>query len=184
MGRPSKLTDSQWLEIERRHLAGESIRALARKFKVSHSTIVEKISDRLTALKTVAKSLADAELAFVALPVSDQVAVRSLTDELKSINTHIASAGKFGSMTAHRLSVLAYMQSVKLDGTASHVENADALKCIMTMTKGANEAAVIGLNLLSTSKDLLPTKAPPPIGEVVMPTDPIEAAKVYKELLG
>ncbi len=184
MPRPSKLTDSQWFEIERRHLAGESIRSLARTFKVSHSTIVEKISDRLTGLRTVAKSLADAELAFVALPVSDQVAVRSLTDELKLISTHIASAGKYGSMTAHRLSALAYMQSAKLKATTGHAENAGALKNIMTMTKGANEAAVIGLNLLSTSKDLLPTKAPPPIGDVEIPTDPVEAARVYKELLG
>ena len=54
MGRPSKLTDKQWAEIEKRLLAGESQGKLAKEFKVARSAISDRFSDRLKSVKTVA----------------------------------------------------------------------------------------------------------------------------------
>jgi hypothetical protein len=153
MARPSKLTDKQWEEIERRHIKGESIRSLAREFKVSESTIRDRISAQCAEIKAVANQIITAEERFSALPVSAQVSARSLVDDLKAISGHLASAAKFGSMTAHRLSVIAHAQTDLIDEAASFGENAAALQSVMAMTKGANEAATIGINLLRANKE-------------------------------
>ena len=153
MGRPSKLTDKQWAEIERRAVGGETIRSLAKVFKVSASTISERISERVPKHKELAKSLACVEVAFDSLTVSEQVSVRSLADTLKSISFHLGGAAKHGAMTAHRLSVIANAQVEAIDDSASLEENTEALKSVMAMTKGANDAAVIGLNLLNANKE-------------------------------
>ena len=158
MGRPSKLSDSRWSELERRHLAGESIRSLAKEFKLSPGTISERISERVPKQKEIAKSLACAELAFDALTISEQVSVRSLADTLKSISYHLGGAAKHGAMTAHRLSVIASAQVEMIDEAASLEKNTEALKSVMAMTRGANDAASIGLNLLAANKDA--SKAP------------------------
>src|ERR1035437_3695803 len=56
-------------------------------------------------------------------------------------------------MTSHRLSMIANAQVEAIDETASLEENTEALKSVMAMTKGANDAAVIGLNLLNANKE-------------------------------
>lgn len=160
MGRPSKLTEKQWAEIERRHLAGESIRALAKAFKVAESTIRDRgISAQATEIKDVARQIVTVQERLASLPVSAQVSAHALADELRAISGHLASAAKYGSMTAHRLSIIAHGQTDKIDETASLDANAEALKSVMAMTKGANDAASIGLNLLAANKG---TVLPPP----------------------
>jgi hypothetical protein len=154
MARPSKLTDKQWAEIERRNVSGESIRSLAKEFKVSPSIISERISERVPKQKELAKSIACVEVAFDSLTVSEQVSVRSLADTLKAISYHLGGAAKHGAMTAHRLSVIANAQVDRIDESAPLEENADTLKHIIAMTKGANDAASIGLNLLAANKDM------------------------------
>lgn len=165
MARPSKLSEKQWAEIERRHLAGETIRSLGREFKVSESTIRDRISAQCAEIKSVAKQIVDTDARLQALPVSAQVSARSLADDLKAISTHLASAAKFGSMTAHRLSAIAHAQSDQIDETASLEENAAAVKSVVVMTGAANEAAKISLNLLAANKDASRTATiPAPAG--------------------
>ena len=154
MGRPSKLSAKQWAEIERRNINGESIRSLAKEFKIGASRISERISERIPKHKELAKTLACAEVAFDALSVSEQVSVRTLTDTLKSISFHLGGAAKHGAITAHRLSVIANAQVDRIDETASLADNTEALKSVMAMTRGANDAATIGLNLLAANKDM------------------------------
>ena len=162
MGRPSKLSEKQWSEIERKHLAGETLTALAKKYKVGISTISERVSERIPKFKQVAAALAYGEVEYDKMTVSEKETVRSLTDTLKQISHHLGGAAKYGSMTAHRLSQIAHIQTDRIDETATLDENQDALKSVMAMTRGANDAASIGLNLLAANKEIAQRNEPPP----------------------
>ena len=162
MGRPSKLSDEQWAEVERKHLAGETLTSLASQYKVGISTISERVSERIPKFKQVAAALAYGEVEYENMNASEKMTVRSLTDTLKDISTHLGGAAKYGSMTAHRLAQIANIQTDRIDESATLDENQDALKSVMAMTRGANDAAAIGLNLLSANKEAARQMEPPP----------------------
>lgn len=167
MGRPSKLTDKQWAEIERRNLAGESVRSLAREFGVSETAIrLRGVSSQTAEIKDVAKQMVAVQERLLSLPVSSQVSAHNLAEELRAISGHLAGAAKFGSMTAHRLSQFAHASTGKIDDAASLEENADALKMVMAMTKGANDAAHVGLNLLAANKGTVAIVQPEPVTRI------------------
>lgn len=153
MARPSKLTDKQWAEIESRHLRGESIKLLAKEFDVAYSTVYERVSVKNGEIKSLANQIVDTDKRFLNLTVSDRVSVINFADELSEISGHLASAAKYGSMTAHRLAAIAHTQTAKIDESASLETNSDAIKSVMALTRGANDAASIGLSLLSANKD-------------------------------
>lgn len=156
MGRPSKLTDKQWDDVARRHLAGETIRGLAKELKIGASNVSAHVSKRVQTQKDVANQIIAADSALKALPISEQIAVCALVDDLKAISSHLASAGKYGSMTAHRLSAIAHKHTDLIDETAGlTAENTEALKSVMALTKAANDSSQIGLNLLAANKDML-----------------------------
>ena len=107
MGRPSKLTDHQRAEIGRRLALGETTVALAKEFKVSQPLISGLFSDRVETIKNTAHAIADAEMRLERLPVSDRLAVRTLSDQLKEASGHLANAACNGAKTASILSGLA-----------------------------------------------------------------------------
>lgn len=152
MGRPSKLTEKQWAEIERRNIGGESIRSLAKEFKVSPALVSARVSERAPKLKELAKTISCVESAYDKLTVSEQVSVRSLADTLKSISYHLGGAAKFGAMTAHRLSSIAHTQTDLIDDV-NPMESHEALQGIAGLTKMANSASEIALNLLRANKE-------------------------------
>ena len=173
MGRPSKLTEAEWLDVERRHLSGASLRQLARDFGVSPGRISERISKRVTIQKALANQIADAEMSLSSLPVSEQVAVRALADELKSISVNLAGAARLGSMTARQLAEVAHAQARKIkthDG-ADPEANSTALKSTVALTMAANEAAKMGLSLLSAVNKDAAREQPVPAGEAKSLTD-------------
>lgn len=190
MARPSKLTEKQWAEIQRRYLAGEKVRALAREFGVSEGAIRARVVAQCAEIKEVAHQIVATEERFSALPVSAQVSARTLANELREISSHLASAAKYGAMTAHRLSSIAHQQTDKIDEAADINENAGAIKAVMALTRGANDAATIGLNLLAANKDQVKRiNESGPTDEQGNPlatdigTDPAEAAKAYLQLM-
>jgi ABC-type transporter Mla subunit MlaD len=152
MGRPSKLTDAQWERIGKRLLSGESAASLAREYGVSKAAISTRFSKRIETVKTVANQLVEAEKAFSNLNVSEQVAARSLADELRAISSHLASAARYGAMTAHRLSGIAHGQVEKVDD-AEPEKSTEALQRVAVLTKMANASAEIGINLLRANKE-------------------------------
>ena len=159
MARPSKLTANQWAEIEDRHLHGESISSLSKAFGVERATIRDRVSARVVEIKEVAKQIVAVDERLSALPVSARVSAISLADELRAISSNLASAAKYGSMTAHRLSAIAHLQTDMIDDAAPLEENTEALKSVMAMTRGANDAAAIGLTLLAANKEMAKTPA-------------------------
>ncbi len=156
MARPSKLTDKQWSDIERRHLKGEKMRALAKEYGISEGAIRARVSTQNFEIKQVVNQVVEAEQRFNALPVSAQVSARSLIDELKAISFHLASAGKYGAMTSHRLSGIANAQVEKIDDDEPlGPESLETLKGISALTRLANDSSMIAVNLLNANKDAM-----------------------------
>lgn len=155
MARPSKLTDAQWESIGKRLLAGESSAALAREFGVSKAAISGRFSERTKRIKNVANQIVDTERALSFLNVSEQLAARSLADDLKAISDHLAGAARFGAATAHRLLGIAHGKVAEIDDSTplTTEESVASLKSIAVLTKMGNESSEIAINLLRANKD-------------------------------
>lgn len=154
MGRKSKLSERQWEQLEKRLLAGEQASKLAKEFGVSPATISLRFSKSTKTVKTVANQLVEADAALRALPISQQLMVVSLADDLRAMSTHLAGAGKYGAATAHRLSGIAHAKVQEIDdATPLDGESIESLKGVAVLTKLANDASTIALNLLAANKD-------------------------------
>ena len=151
MGRHSKLTDKQWADIEKRIIAGETVRGLAKEYGVSPGTISGRFSNSVQEIKNVANQLVEAETSFAKLNISGQIAARSLADKLKSLSNHLADAAELGARTSHRLAAIANQHSDKIDD-AEPEKSIETIKTIAALTATANEAAKTGLNLLAANK--------------------------------
>jgi hypothetical protein len=152
MGRPSKLNEAQWVDIERRLLEGEPRRALAREYGVSETAIRLKLTSRVEKVKAIANQLVTAQTELRKLPVSSQINTQSYAARLASLNNHILSAADYGAATAHRLSALAHSEVEKIDD-ASPLSSGESLRGIAALTSLANESGKIALNLLAANKD-------------------------------
>lgn len=153
MGRPSKLTEKQWQEIDARLLKGEPGRSLAREYDVSEAAIRKRFGAHKQ-IKAVANQLVAAEMALEALPLGAQVSARTLADDLKEISSHLAGAARYGAATAHRLSGIAHAQVALIDDADPLGEaSIETLKGISALTKLANDSSVIPINLLNANKD-------------------------------
>lgn len=148
MGRPSKLTDKQWGEIGRRLAKGESMRALAKEFKVGVARISERFSERVPELRELAGTMATVETAFEKLPVSEQVTVRSLTDQYKGIQADYTETAANGAKTAAHLSRLALAKASRL------TEDADMedLRGVAALSATANKALQPASNQIAANK--------------------------------
>lgn len=156
MGRPSKLSEAQWTEIERRLLEGESRRGLAREFGVSEGAIRQGVSARVEEIRDVAKTIVSVEERLAALPIGSQITTQTLAAKLRAVSDSLASAAQLGAATAHRLQALANTEVGKVDDadplTPASVE---ALKGVSALTRLANDSASIALNLLSANKETI-----------------------------
>lgn len=151
MGRPSKLTDRQWADVGKRLLAGEKPADLAREIGIDRAQITRRFSQQVRNVKAVAQQIVTAEEALAVLPVAQQVEALSIADELRAISTHIAGAGKTGAMLSRRLIGLAHIESDKIN-EANMGESLESLKTVSALTKMANDASTIPLNLLAANK--------------------------------
>lgn len=154
MGRKSKLTDAQWLQIERRMLEGESTRALAREFGVSESSIRQRKSAHVAEIKNVAAQIVETERALTKLPITAQQTAQNLAVKLRAISDNIASAAMYGAATAHRLSALANSEVGKIDdANPLAAESLEALKGVAVLTKLSNDSGALSIDLLNSHRD-------------------------------
>ena len=151
-GRPSKLTDKQWDEVEKRHKEGESNRKIAKHFDVTEAIIRTRITTHFNPQKELANQMAIVETAYEALPISTQVKVRNLTDELKDISQHLAGAARLGAMTSYKLAGMANAQAEKIN-EENPLESEDAMKSVSALNRMANDSSQIALSLLNANKD-------------------------------
>lgn len=154
MGRPSKLADKQWAEIERRMVAGEPIRALGREFGVSDGAIRLRLTAQVNEIKDVANQILATEGRLKAMPITAQVTTHNLADMLRSISGHLAGAANYAAATSHRLAGIANGKVALVDDAKPlDDESREELKDIAALTRMANDAAEIPLNLLKANKE-------------------------------
>lgn len=172
MGRPSKLTPAQWLQVEQRHtVGGESLYALSQEFGMNESSLRRKIRPNLierkngvTTLRDLATKKVKANAAMVEvdaeieqLPFTRQVIVADLVHQLTAISSHLASAAEFGASTAHRLASIANTKAMGIEDVET---SGKELAQIDALTRLSNSAASTGLVLLAANKDTM--RNPPP----------------------
>lgn len=165
MSRPSKLSDRQWEEIARRLADGERVTDLAKKFGVSKTAISSRVSKQLRNIKDVANQMVAADLALSKLAVSEQNLAVSIAQKMRAISDNLADAAVNGSINARRLSEMAGLQVSKInpdDLTGS----ADTLKGMMMLTRLANESASLGLDLISSTKEMVREESAEPAAVV------------------
>lgn len=177
MGRNSKLTEVQWEKIIKRHMAGESLRSLAKEFNISQPAISRKIADHKHIIHPLAQDLADIHDKVSYLPIAMQVAVHTLADELRTISAHLAAGARYSAATFHAVSARAHEKvellgaeddvDLKKGGLTGEQKDRVTLNMIHAYQQTANEAAKTGLNLLAVNKDnavLKTSKAPAGLG--------------------
>lgn len=165
----AKLTQKQLEDAKRRHLDGESIRSIARDFKVAESTLRERISAQTAQIKNVAKQLVETRENFERLPPSAQILASDLASRLRAITSNLAEAAHNGSITASNVSKLAKDESLRLIDKAkaaalinSSPIDADAMRMLQgidAMNRVANGSASISLELLKINKEVTKNEA-------------------------
>jgi hypothetical protein len=154
MGRPSKLTPTQWEEVGRRLANGEKAAVLAREFGVSSPTISERFSEFPKAkVRELGAALAE-------LPVQAQAAAVSLADELRMIGGNLAAAARNGSATAALLSGIAHTAALKVD-KEDPMKSQGPLQAVAALTKLTNESASMGLAILGANREATKSKPEP-----------------------
>lgn len=182
MGRPSKLTEKQWLDIAERMASGEeSVRALAREFKVSESTIRERLSAQTERVKAVANQILATERNLKALPISAQITAHNLADQLRAMTSHVAGAAAFGASTAHRLAGIANAQVAKIDD-ADPMESQEVMQAISALTKISNDAMVPALALIKANQSAV--KDDEPARQQQDPPSPHEFEAIMRRMAG
>jgi hypothetical protein len=182
MGRPSKLTDNQWEQIQKRMLGGESASELAREYGVTEGAIRKKVSTKIVQIKTIAKQMVEVESIYEALPINTKIAVRTLADELKEISMHLASAARYGAATAHRLAGIANEKTDDLD--PADIIDMNRLREIAALTRTANEASNIGINLIKANQEAIKQSAEKEMSSVPRRiVSKEDAARAYMELI-
>lgn len=153
MGRPSKLTDIQWAQIEKRLMDGESASSLAVEYGVNRAAVSRRLSQHIATVKTVANQIVAADAAFHSLPVAQQIATTHHVDLLKSMSTHLAHAGNYGAAISHRLKGVASELSDKItDFDPLDADHVETLKGINALVRTSNESAHIAIELMKASK--------------------------------
>lgn len=192
-------TASQWLEIEARHLAGETVIELAKQYKVSREAIYKRVGNgnsggrgmrKVARSRHLASTLATVETSIAKLPIIEQVMIRNLADYLKSISRNLASAAELGAKSANHLSFMAHENVSQMRPDADPKDNSGHLATAMVLTTGANEAAKIGLNLLASNKEHVRDLERDPDSNIIDITpkliddsDPVESSKTYQRLV-
>ena len=181
------LNNVQLMEIERRHLAGESLASLAKEYGVSGGVLTKKgIAERCRQVRQLATELAEVEQKVEAMSPGIQLHTRHLANELKAVSVHLASAAKYGSMTANRLTQLANEKSGEIDPVGDVDSNFAALRTVAAYTDVANKSANIGLNLLAANKKQVEEMNNGNIYDItpqLIPDDPVDAVRSYQRML-
>lgn len=89
-----------------------------------------------------------------AMPITAQVTTHNLADMLRSISGHLAGAANYSAATSHRLAGIANGKMLLVDDAAPLDDDSrEELKDIAILTRMANEASEIGVNLLRANKE-------------------------------
>ena len=169
MGRPSKLSESQWSKLRDEQLKGATLEYLAKKYGTSKSAISGKFGNANKADKAFAETLADVEQRFAAMPPAQQRAVRNMADEIKAINFHLANAATSGAFVAAKLARTAANQVAQIDEVSPTPDDLSRVNVAGGMMKVANESSVIARDLVRANNES--NAAPPEVNKAELLRD-------------
>lgn len=178
MGRKSYLSSEQWAEIGKRLLEGEGPSAISRDLASKGITLTEssirshfdRKGQKTSTIQDVASKLFEADQELRKLPIEAQAKAATLAARLRTISENLASAAENSSATALRLTALANEEIQKVDD-AQPEQTSQNLKNSALLTKLANEAAHIPLNLLAANRETVKrfNDEPPPADDEITP---------------
>jgi hypothetical protein len=153
MGRPSKLSQPQVIEIGRRMAAGEATRALAREFRVGEATLRRIFSAQAPIIQDVARRLSTAELDLSRLPVTAQKSARTLADQMVAVGSHLWNGAENGAKTFEILTSKAVRRAEALgEDFTEDGEGREELKIINALNTAGNEAIKTAVALVNANK--------------------------------
>jgi len=162
-GRKPKIFDHQKAEIIRRLALGEAPVKLMHEFHISRTHFFRLFRSHIKGLPIIAQKLATVEDEVAALPIAEQMAVRSLADHLKRISLSLASAAVHSSDTAdimaRRANTMAHRIESSEDPVILQAEIANAkfgADAVAEVSASSNEAAKIAMGLLQANKASAP----------------------------
>jgi predicted transcriptional regulator len=191
-GHRTDLTLADWAKVKQRYLNGESAAALAKELGVTQMVVKNHVAKDAAKIKAVAKVIhmeqqnETVKAALNELSIESQIMALDLAKTLRLISGNLAQAAMHSAQSANMYAGYARSYAQMVDPDAPLDVNREANRAFAEMQDLSVLAAKIPLGLLGASKDML-TKIPETeLDEIerAMPTDPIEAARVYARLIG
>jgi len=189
MGRKSKTTPQQDQKLIERHLAGESIRSLAKEVGISEASLRAKISAQATEIKDVANQLVATEKSLKALPWHSQNLARSRAALMAAIEDNVFAGIVNGSASFVKLTSMANTELLKVDESDLLSDDSKArLSMVAGLNKMANETVAPAMSIVNGNKERL-TRV---LAEAeVIENDPqnigsmsvLDAAKAYQDFV-
>lgn len=155
MGRKRKLSEEHLQRLLERHLAGESIRSLAREANISESALRGLISTQSAQIKTAANHMVAAEQALTKLSVSAQITARTLANKTLRALDLLATGSELMAGSFARLAMAHNAQAQYVDeaNPMGEKKSAEALVAMAALGKLAAQAAQVPLQLASVMRD-------------------------------
>jgi transcriptional regulator with XRE-family HTH domain len=153
MARPPKLNDRQKEEIKAKRLRGITLVELAKEYNVSFALISSTVSERVSEMDKVARSIANAKLPLKDFNVSERASITTFAEELIEISTNISKTARHTSSVAAKYAEIASLQFDRIDPLKTLEENTDSIRSVNAMVDGANKASHVSLNLIAANKE-------------------------------
>lgn len=185
-GKPIKVTDHQMGEIIGRRLRGERLKDLAKEFDISVTTLSAKISKISKVATDGLVQVIEGESKLSALPATVRGDAYSILSELRSMSTHLISAGAIGAKNAHSLQKMARIRVKELEENKRGVLDRQKLSEVAVITSVANDSAKIALDMVKNSQvaERVVQQEQQVLQQDTKTIDPIEASRAYQQLLG
>ena len=189
MGRKSKTTPEQDQRLIERHLAGESIRSLAKESGISEASLRAKISAQAKEIKNVSNQIVATEKAIQALPWHAQNLARNRAALMSVIEDNVFAGMVNGSAAFVKLTSMANTELLKVDETDLLSDDSKTrLSMVAGLSKMANETVSPAMAMVNGNKDRLTRKLEE--AEVVeadvkeiIGMDVRDAAKAYQDFI-
>ena len=156
MSRRAVMTKRQRASAQRQYEAGATKKQLAIQFQVSPATMTRWLQgpEERKRNQALAAKIVAAEREIESLPPIDQVAVRSLAEQMKFTSRQMMSAAENGSAVAATISAKAHEFVGKLDEIDDPKDFMRLLSEIMALLKTSNEAAKIPQGMLQVNREM------------------------------
>ena len=153
MGTQKRLTQAEWATLEKRLMAGESARSLAREYGNTEAAIRHRFGQvKKIKINDAAVKLVEARQAIESLPPTLRPQVNALADTLQQISEMAARSAELAARTAYRMSHIANVQASKLDEENPDVETA---RMVAGFTDTANKAFHQPMELMKAHKSIM-----------------------------